>query len=357
MNYPTGNTLFAVLILVSVSACGTGEASLSDMPELPASTPMTVVVASPRIGDIYATYETTATIAADSDAPVIARADGQIMEITAEEGDVVQAGQVLARLDGERSRLRMLQAKANLEKSTREYERQINLRERGLVSAASLEGLKFDVESLKATYDLSRLDFEYTVIRAPISGVIASREVKEGSHVNANDPLFQIANTATLVAYLKIPQSELSRFTAGSHADVRVDSMPGISFRATIARISPTIDARTGTFKVTADLDNQSRDLAPGMFARFSIAFDKHSDALLVPKSAIVYEESENVVYVVEDGSAVRRPVVLGFESVDMIEILSGLGDHEKVIIAGQAGLRDGSKVLADTRAHGATTG
>lgn len=357
MNYLSGIAVVAALMLVSISGCGTGEASVSSDPASPAAMPIRVVVTSPRIDDIYATYETTATIAADSVAAATARVEGQVVEITAEEGDEVQAGQVLARLDGERSRLRMLQAKANLESASRDHDRQISLRERGLVSVASLESLKYEVESLKAAYELSRLNFEYTTIRAPISGVIASRTVKLGSHVNANDALFQVANTTTLVAYLKIPQTELSRFTAGHQADVRVDSMPGKSFVATIARISPTIDARNGTFRATAYLDNNQRDLAPGMFGRFSIAFDKHSAALLVPKSAIVFEEAENIVYVVEDGSVVRRPVAVGFQSADMIEILSGLSDQAKVIISGQLGLRDGSKVVADARTDGGASG
>jgi membrane fusion protein (multidrug efflux system) len=123
--------------------------------------------------------------------------------------------------------------------------------------------------------------------------------------------------------------------------------MDGIAVDATIARISPTIDARNGTFRATAYMNNSGGELAPGMFGRFSIAYEKHTDALLVPKTAVVYEDSENVVYVVQDGTAVRRPVSLGIESLDMIEVLGGLSSDEQVIITGQTGLRDGSKVLA----------
>lgn len=357
MKSQSGLAIFAAIALTSISACGRGEASLAVDQESSGAAPRPVTVVAPSIRDIFATYETTAKIAADSEAPVVSRALGQITEISIEEGDRVQAGQVLARLDGERARLRMLQAKANLDKATRDYDRQISLRDRGLVSAASLDGLKFDVESLQASYELNRLDYEYTVIRAPISGVVALRSVKIGSHVNPNDSLFLIANTSKLVAYLRIPQTELSKFSAGNQADVRVDSMPGTSFRATIARISPTIDARNGTFRVTAYLDNADFHLAPGMFARFSIAYAKHSDAMLVPKSAIVNDDNDNVVYVVEDGSAIRRAVTIGIESADMIEILSGLNEGEKIIVTGQAGLRDGSKVLADIGVHSAASG
>jgi membrane fusion protein (multidrug efflux system) len=347
MKYQTGIVACVPLLFLFLSACGTGAASVSSEQELLAATPLPVEVATPSVADIFATYESTAKIAADAEAPVIARAEGQIVEIVVEEGDLVSAGQLLARLDGDRSRLQMIQAKINLEKATREHERQTSLRERGLVSAASLETLQYEVASLQATYDLRRLNYEYTMIKAPIAGVVASRDVKSGAHVKMNDAVFSIANTERLVAHLKIPQTELSKFSAGHRASVRVDYMPDVTFDAQIARISPTIDPRTGTFRATVYIDNANRDLAPGMFGRFSVAYEKHSAALLVPKDAIVSEDNEKVVYVVENGAALRRPVTTGIESSDMIEILEGLTPDEQVIISGQTGLRDGSKVLA----------
>jgi membrane fusion protein (multidrug efflux system) len=355
MHSQSGLTLFAALVAVSITACGTGEANVSSGDDLLAAAPVTVV--TPRVADIFASYDTTGKIAADSAAPVIARATGQVVEILVEEGDEVTVGQAMARLDGDRSRLQMLQAKANLEKAARDYERQTSLRERGLVSAASLEGLKFDVDSLKATFELRQLDYEYTTIRAPISGIVAARHIKKGAHVSVNDPVFGIANTKKLVAYLKIPQTELGKFTAVHRATVSVDSMPGVSFDATIARISPTIDPLSGTFRATAYLQDTGPELVPGMFGRFSIAYEKHEAALLIPKSAVVFEDSENVIYVVVDGIALRRPVALGIESLDMFEVLGGLAEDELVIVTGQNGLHDGSRVVADNRTAGLLAG
>jgi membrane fusion protein (multidrug efflux system) len=357
MKYQTSMAICASFFLSFLSACGTGEASISSESEVLAATPLPVVVASPSVADVFATYETTAKIAADSEAPVIARAEGQIIEILVEEGDLVTAGQLLARLDGDRARLQMLQSEVNLEKATREYERQITLSKRGLVSVASLETMKYDVASLQATYELRRLNYEYTVIKAPIAGVIASRNIKGGAHVNINDAVFMIANTDRLVAHLKIPQTELSKISAGHLASVLVDSMPGVSYEAQIARISPTIDPRNGTFRATAYIENANRELAPGMFGKFSIAYEKHSGALLVPKSAIVEEDNEVVVYVVENGAALRRPVTTGIESSNMVEILDGLMPDEDVIVSGQTGLRDGSKVLASAGQSDPVTG
>jgi membrane fusion protein (multidrug efflux system) len=123
--------------------------------------------------------------------------------------------------------------------------------------------------------------------------------------------------------------------------------MPGEKFAATIARISPTIDTRNGTFRATAYVGNESGLLAPGMFGRFEIAFEKHEDALTVPANAVVMEDDEPVVYVVDEGAAVRRVVTVGIEHDGLVEILSGVSEADQVVVAGQGGLRDGSRVLA----------
>ena len=123
-----------------------------------------------------------------------------MVEILVEEGDRVEKGQVLARLDGERLRLQMLQARANLEKKAKEHDRLISLHERGLVSAASFDGLEFDLEAQQAIYKLTQLNYGYTKIRAPISGVISARDIKVGQHVDVSDTTFHVTDTTRLVA-------------------------------------------------------------------------------------------------------------------------------------------------------------
>lgn len=351
MNKPTRalaqNLTIAALSATALYGCGVGEAKVATVTEQTAARPLPVEVSAPRKADIFATYRTTATISSDSEAPVLARVKGEIIEILVEEGDRVEKGQVLARLDGEKLLLQMMQAKANLEKAVREYDRFVSLHERGLVSAAAYDGLRYEADALKATYELKRLEYSYTKIRAPISGVVSSREIKIGKHVNVNDPTFRITDTSKLVAYLKIPQTELKKFTAGHQASVAVDAIPQTLFAATIARISPTIDPRNGTFRATAYIDNAGGELAPGMFGRFDIAYEKHADALVIPAAALVLEDNEAVVYVVEDGAAVRRAVETGIETDGVVEVLAGLTEGEQIVVTGHVGLRDGSRVLA----------
>jgi membrane fusion protein, multidrug efflux system len=340
----------ALMFAAGLAGCGVGEASLADADASRPATPVPVVVASPTRGDIFATYHATTTLTSDADAPVPARVPGEVVEILVEEGQHVAEDQILARLDGERLRLEMLAARADLDKARGELGRYSDLARRGLVSVAMFDGLKYDVDALEASYELKKLNYDYSNIRAPIAGIVSSREIKLGQNVKTGDVTFRVTDNSKLVAYLQIPQSELVKFSRGHSATVKVDSSPGAFYPATIVRISPTIDTRNGTFRATAQIDNEKGDLVAGMFARFTIAYEKHEDALLIPQAALVNEDDETSVYVVSDGEVTRRVIETGITSDDLVEVLTGLGENEQVVVVGHSGLRDGSKVLASNR-------
>jgi RND family efflux transporter MFP subunit len=133
--------------------------------------------------------------------------------------------------------------------------------------------------------------------------------------------------------------------------------MPERIFEASIDRISPTIDVRNGTFRATAYVDNEAGLLAPGMFGRFDIAYEKHIDALTIPMAAVVEEDNEMVVYVVADGEAIRRPIQIGIEGRGLVEVLGGISENDQIVITGQGSLRDGSRVLASIPAISPVTG
>jgi len=349
-------TIVMASLASMMSGCNVGEARSGDSIQLATSMPLPVAVVQPRNEDIFATYLTTTSIASDADAPIPARVAGEVVEILVEEGDEVHAGQVLARLDGERLFLQLKQAKANLEKTTREYQRFTKLQKRGLVSAAAVDAMRYDMDSLQANFELKQLFYDYTMIRASIKGVVSSRDIKLGQHIKEADITFRITETSQLLAYLRIPQNELAKFSAGIVANVRFDAMPGQIFSAVIARISPTIDARNGTFRATALIENDAKLLAPGMFGRFEIAYEKRANALVVPATAILEEDDQHIVYVVSDGTAVRKAIEIGIEQDGNVEVLSGLDGQERIIVSGQSSLRNGSKVQASIDTVSATT-
>lgn len=347
------------LATLQLSACGTGDARTAAAgPAMVTDiTPVPVEIAFPERADLYATYRVSAALVSDDDAPVLSRVPGEVVEILVEEGDTVKRGDVLARLDGERLRLEMLSAKANLEQARRELARYEDLHARGLVSSSMFEGLRFDVNALEARYEIAALDYDYSRIRAPIDGVVAERMVKPGQNLRTGQPVFRITNTTRLLADLKIPQSELAKFHAGDDAELRVDAMPGLPFNAVIERISPTIDRESGTFRATAIVDNSDGLLAPGMFAKFTIAYEKHADAVTVPADALVVEDERSMVYVVRDDKVSQRLVTPGIADGGRIEIIDGLEVGEQIVVTGHGSIREGSKVLAQKAPAARLTG
>ncbi|WP_405233481.1 efflux RND transporter periplasmic adaptor subunit [Lentisalinibacter salinarum] len=309
-----------------------------------------VEVAKVARDDIYAVYSGTAALEAFAEAEVVAKVGGEIREVLAEEGETVQRGQMLARLDGDRLRLELEQARANLARAEQEYQRNTELHEKGLLAAGAFENLKFELDALRAAWRLAQLEYSYTEIRAPIDGVVSERLVKVGNTIAANTPMFRVTDLEPIVSYLHVPEKEFGKIEQGQPVFITIDALPGERFRGVVERISPVVDAGTGTFKVTVEVDEEDTALKPGMFGRLDIVYDSRPSRLLVPRPAVVETESGPAVYVVRDGVVERRPVQTGIAWQNRMEIVSGVEESEQVVVVGQSGLRDGArvKVVAD---------
>lgn len=322
--------------------CGVGEANVDSGGELAALPVETVRV---EVNDLYQAYHATTTLAADGEATVPARVPGEVIAVLVEEGDAVVQGQVLARLDGERLKLRMLRSDAELAQQRSAFERSRQLHERGLASAASYESLEADVDALRASRDIDRLNYGYTEIRAPITGVVTSRGIRLGQHVQSGDIAFEISDTSRLLATLDVPQSELGRIAAGQTLVLSTPAVRPHTTVTTVARVSPTVDPQNGTFRVTAYIDNDDGRLAPGMFARATIRLQTFANSLTLPASAIVEENGEAVVYRVQDGIVERRKVRTGIRDTAGVQIVHGLEAGDIIVAGANSALRDGTRV------------
>lgn len=342
------SSLAHVALLAMLAACGGDAESTAagengeDGTDAP---PVPVEIGRPARGDVFAVYKGTAPIEAYADADVIAKVAGEVKELLVEEGDVVEKGQVLARLDGDRLRLSLNESEARLRKLQRDFERNIDLSEKGLISEGDFEKIKFEMEALQAAHNLASLELDYTRIRAPIDGVVSDRYVKLGSTLAVNDPVFRVTSLEPLIAYLHVPEREFTNIEPGQRANLYIDALQEDPIVTSVTRVSPVVDPVTGTFKVTIEIYDAASRIKPGMFARVGIVHDRHENALLVPRSAIVEDTGRTSVFVVEDGKALQMPVTTGFVNEGMVEILSGLDGEEQVVTVGQAGLRPDARV------------
>lgn len=330
--------------LLALAACkGGGEAEAKSGDEKgPEAVPVEVAQASRRA--IAASYTGTAPLEARAESQVIAKTSGVALSVLAEEGQMVRAGQTLVRLDSARAQLQAAQSAAMMRKLESNYARSRQLAEQKLISANDNDQLRYDLENARAANKLANLELSYANVKAPISGVIAQRSIKAGNFVQINTPIFRIVDTSRLETVLNVPERELATLKPGLPVQLQVDAMPGKTFTGTIDRIAPVVDSGSGTFRVISTFAGGGV-LQPGMFGRLQIDYDNRTDALVVPRVALLDNEGDTAVFVVRGDKVARVPVKIGFLDGGWAEIREGVKLGDRVVIAGKTALRDGSVV------------
>ena len=321
---------------------GDGDAQAKDADKGPDAIPVEVAAVARR--PVAASYSGTAPLEARGESQVVAKTSGVALQVLAQEGQAVRAGQVLVRIDRARPALQAVQAEAQVRKLEANYSRARTLAAQKMVSANDLDQLKYDLENARAVWNMARLELSYTDVVAPISGTIASRSIKPGNFVQINTPIFRIVDNSRLEATLNVPERDLETLKAGLPVALQVDALPGKSFAGKVDRIAPVVDSGSGTFRVVCAFDGGGL-LQPGMFGRIRIDYDQRANALVIPRTALLDDEDDPAVFVARGGKAARVPVKLGYMDGEWAEVLSGLKQGEQVVTAGKVALREGSAV------------
>ena len=308
----------------------------------PEAVPVEVAKASRR--SIAASYTGTAALEARGEAQVVAKTSGLALQVSAEVGQQVRAGQALVRIDSDRASLQVAQSDAQVKKLQANFARAQQLASQKMVSANDLDQLRYDLENARASNRLARLELSYTTVKAPISGVIAERSIKPGNLVQINTPIMRIVDTSRLEATLNAPEREIETLKTGQAVKLTVDALPGKTFEGRIDRVSPVVDSGSGTFRVICVFEGGGL-LQPGMFARIRINYDQRANALVIPRNALLEDGSEPSAYTIRADKAVRVALKLGNIDGEWVEVLGGLKENEPVVVAGKSALREGSVV------------
>ncbi|PTN55783.1 efflux RND transporter periplasmic adaptor subunit [Stenotrophomonas panacihumi] len=339
--------LFSTTLLMA--GCKSGDANEQaakegDKKEEKAADAVPVEVAKASRRAVAASYTGTAALEPRAESQVVAKTSGVALQVLVEEGQKVHAGQPLVRLDPDRARLTLAQTEAEMRKLENNYQRATRLVDKQLVSAAEVDQLKFDVENARAQYRMAALELSYTTVVAPISGVIASRSIKDGNFVQINTPIFRIVDDSKLEATLNVPERELATLKAGQPVTLLADALPGKRFTGKVDRVAPVVDSGSGTFRVICAFGDEAEALQPGMFGRIRIDYDQRADALVVPRLALL-EDGDPAVFRVREGKVARVPVKLGYAEGQWVEVREGLKEGDQVVTAGKVALRDGTQV------------
>ncbi len=355
--------LMFALVLSALSGCGGGKNDApaggaqtetraggpGGQPEEPA---VPVAVAPAELGAISSYYKATATLEAEKEAQVLARVAGVIAALSAEEGDRVGAGAALLRIDNNEYRLRADQAAAAAANLRTRFQRMQAMRDEDLATDEEFEAARSELARAEADEGLARLNLSYTEVVAPFGGRVTRRLASVGQNVSVGTPLFALADFDPLLAKVHVPSREFNKLRQDQAVELVLDSV-GRRVQGRIKLISPVIDPASGTIKITIEIPDYPEGTRPGDFAQVQIVTERREGAVLVPRSAVLTDKGETVVYVAagsDDATAERRVVEVGFTDDERTQILSGLAAAERVVVKGQRSLKHGSKlkVLAE---------
>lgn len=387
--------LFLAILLTVVSAAFAAHAWLADDGDggtegtgQAASEAAPVSAEQAVLGPISHSLLSTTNLRARREVDVVALVPGVATGILVEEGDFVQSGQVLCTLDDrdlqidlELSRQRLAQTRIQLEGANirrdqtaakvrnrkAELERNEQALAQGLLAESEVAVQRHEIEDLEhelrvvastVKENLSRQEeleaeirkvellISQSSITAPFAGRITERSVELGQSLRAADRVFKVSTFSPLYADVFLPEADSHAAAAGQGATISLGTGGGRAVEGRVERVSPVVDARTGTVKVTVRFNPPDPVFRPGAFARVEIRTDRRPEVVLIPKQAVIEEEGEMYVVVVGEGGTVRRvKVELGYQSEASVEVRSGVRAGDKVVTAGQGKLNDGDRV------------
>ena len=338
-------------------------------------------------GPISHLLGSTANLRARREVAVAAQAAGIVTSVKAEEGDFVEAGQVLCAIDDrdlqidlELAKQRLAQTKIQLESAviraaqtrTRlsnkrtELERNEEALREGLLAESEvavqrheIDDLEHEIQAVESTVRENRLrqdeleseirkvelQISQTSITAPFAGRITERTVELGQSIRSAEKLYELGAFTPLYADVYLPENDSRSVRAGQKATLRLGSASGESAEGAVERVSPVVDEETGTVKVTVRFSPPNSAFRPGAFVRVEIETHTLEDAILIPKQSVIEEGGQTyVVLVGEDSTARRTAVELGYQDETAIQVTAGLDAGAIVVTAGQGKLKDGDK-------------
>jgi multidrug efflux system membrane fusion protein len=329
--------------------------------------PVTIVSAKAERRPMPVRIDAIGTVQAISTVNIRSRVDSQIMAVEFRDGATVNKGDVLFRLDSRQLEAQLRQAEANVARdkasliaAESDLRRAEELSRREIATDQRLDNARTAVSTLRAAIrggeaavDSLRVQLSYYTITAPVSGRVGVAALKEGNiaksgdssatlaTINQIDPIY--VSFAVAQRYLPEIREAMQAKTAAVQA---TQQGAGKSVEGTIAVVDNSVDATTGTIQLRASFDNPNETLWPGALCQVRLTLRTEPDAVTVPREAVQTGQNGSYVFVIENGAAQARPIVVARNIEDRVVIASGLTGGETVVIDGQLLLTDGARTI-----------
>lgn len=285
------------------------------------------------------------TIAANREVAVVAETQGRVVSLAFDMGDYKGAGSVLAQVDDELKEAAYKMAEANFEKAKKDVARFEALYKEKTATDVQLENVRLAYKNAETQLVVARRQHRDTKITTPVAGTITERKVEIGSMVQPGMVIANVVDISKLKVELNVPEKDAFILKVGSQVTISTDVYPGVTFTGTIRSISAKADA-AHTYPVEVSLPNSSEHpLRAGMFGRVEFTSVQREQAVVIPREALIGSIKQPQVYVVHNGVAKLRDLVVGIETGTQIEVLQGLAKGETIVVNGQNNLRSDAAV------------
>jgi membrane fusion protein (multidrug efflux system) len=270
---------------------------------------------------------------------------GRIIELNFQEGQAVQKGAKLVTFDPSEYQAQLAGSSAEARTEAQRYQRSKELLEQKFVSQDAVDVARGNMERAAAKQRQDQVLLSKTVISAPFSGIVGLRLVSPGAYVKVGEDIARLENISSLKLDFRVPEVYLSQIGPKQDLTIRVDAYPNDTFTGRIYALEPSVDDKTRTVVVRAQIPNPKAKLRPGMFARVNVLLGTRPNAILVPEQAIWPQGRDPFVFKVVEGKVVLTKVELGVRRPGEVEVLKGLGPTDMIVTDGQMKLKDGAPV------------
>jgi len=270
---------------------------------------------------------------------------GQIKKVMFQYGETVQEGQPLYQLDDALYQAQLQEVKSDLAFNKMTYQRFLKLAKTGAISKQDLDKVKLDYQDAQSKFNVLSVELAKTEIKAPFSGVIGASQVDVGQYVNVGASLVSLVDKTNLIARFSVSEDDLSQISQNQIVTIQTESAPNRSFQGQVNYVSPSIDPNTRTVMVWANVPNPTNQLAPGLFVHVKLTIGDEKNALLIPQEALIPTVEGNNIFVIENGKAYQKPVMIGQRVGGDVVIQKELKSGDEVVIAGQEKLANGRSV------------
>jgi RND family efflux transporter MFP subunit len=355
--------LLGILIAIGIRSRVDAEAALVNTTRQ--DSVLSVAVTTPIRGAASQEITLPANTQAFIDTPIYARTNGYLRKWYADIGTHVHKGQLLAEIETpeldqqvRQGQSELSTAQANEQIAQITAERWIKLLAKNAVSKQETDQARSDLSARQSALSAAEANVlrlqqlqGFEKIYAPFDGVITARNIDIGSLIQAGDTdspkaeLFHIANNDKLRLFVPVPEVYTSVVHTGSHVVVTSDAVPNAKFTGTIVRDSDAIDLSSRTLNVEVDVVNTDHRLLPGQYAFIHLPIPPASSSMTLPSGALLFRAEGLQVGVVRDGRVQLVPVEVGHDYGAKVEITSGLGPHDQVILNPPDSLAEGERV------------